>query len=76
MLRKKEKLGKQFWHGEVKSDHVIKTLRYTSETFFAGVVADGILEDIVKREHFRYLDDALHCAHGLMNFRAGFHNDE
>ena len=31
-LKKRDTIGKQFWESEVRSDHFIKTLRYTSET--------------------------------------------
>ena len=73
MLHQRHGLGKQFWESELQSDQTIKTLRYTSEAFFAGVVADLVLSDVAKREHWSILNDACHWAHALGNFRAGFH---
>ena len=73
MLHHRHGLGKQFWESELQSDQTIKTLRYTSEAFYAGIVGDRVLSDVVKREHWSILNDALHWAHALGNFRAGFH---
>ena len=73
MLHHRHGLGKQFWESELQSDQTIKTLRYTSEAFFAGIVGDRVLSDVVKREHWSILNDALHWAHALGNFRAGYH---
>jgi hypothetical protein len=63
----------QFTKDEISADLVKCQLRYGSETSFARVTNENIMQDTVPTAHFSILDSANHWAHANINLHAPFH---